>query len=117
MSNALGLNNSNGVSVSVHSAYGIWGPYAKKNSSSKDIHVQVVERGSHGNPLYKNLDEEFLAGIDIHGKMRFICDIPPPAIASLRSYRMAQANNNESEMARFEGLLDDFFDQAVKLFG
>lgn len=119
MSSKTGLNGSEGISVSVDATYGVWGPYAKKNNSNiKDCYVQVVKRGNHGNPLYKSLDEEFLVGVNLHGHMRFICDMLGPIAVALPLYKMAHRNPAEKKEARqYWNQLNCLFDEVVEIFG
>ena len=117
MSNESELNQSNGVSAST-AGNSAWGPYANRtNSNIKDCYVHVVHRGTQGNPLYKNLDDKFLVGIDTQGCMRFICDMPDPASIALPMYKMADIENNAEEVQRLERHLNDIFCDVVKIFG
>ena len=119
MSSKTGFNGSEGISVSVDGTYGVWGPYANKNNSNiKDCYVQVVKRGNRGNPLYKDLDEEFLVGVNLQGHMRFICDMPDHIAMALSLYKMAHRNTAEKKKAeQYLNQLNCLFDEVVEKFG
>ena len=91
-----------------------WGWYLNQNSGVR-CYVHVVKRLNS----YKNLNIEFLIGVDTNGEPRFICDIPQAAACPLSKYSSYDPNISADKLKMDQiqkNYLDPFFQKIVNAY-